>query len=274
MTRTQRRWLTSWVSLSLLGWALSLATPLSCARRAEPTVEGAIDPALLAFLSRARAAHHRADLLESDDLLEPAARELSAIVDGPLPPSGASLPEVREVLADTLARRADLSSRLGRHDAAAADVDRGLSLATEISYFRGHLFEVQGLVEERRASHLRREAERLLERADARAADAARASLEELVAARDLATERADAAGPDEVDAARSALAAANVALRSAREATLDTEERTRLDALTAAAQAATERALAAFARAIAVQGQVIEESLSPAATDEARAPP
>ncbi len=274
MTRAQRRWLTGWVSLSLLGWALSLATPLGCTRRAEPTAEAAIDPALLAFLSRARAAHHRADLLESDDQLETAARELSAIVDGPLPPGGASLPEVREVLADTLARRADLSSRLGRHDAAAADVDRGLSLATAVSYFRGHLFEVQGLVEERRASHLRMEAERLLERADARAADAARAPLDELVAARDLATARADAAGPDEVDAARSALAAANVALRSAREATLEAEERTRLNTLTAAAQAATERALAAFSRAIAVQGQVIEESLSPAATDGAAAPP
>ena len=144
MRRTHRRWRLGWIGLSLLGGALSLAAPLGCARRAEPAAEVTIDPALLAFLSRARAAHHRADLLEADNQLDPAARELSSVTDGPLPPGGPSLPEVREVLADTLARRADLSSRLGRHDAATADVDRGLTLATEVSYFRGHLFEEIG----------------------------------------------------------------------------------------------------------------------------------
>lgn len=63
-------------------------------------------------------------------------------------------PEVREVLADTRARLADLKSQLGQFQQASKDVDRGLELAEETTYFRGHLFEVRGLVEERRAKDL------------------------------------------------------------------------------------------------------------------------
>ncbi len=59
-------------------------------------------------------------------------------------------PEIREVLADTRARTADLRSQIGEFDKAADDVVRGLELAKDPTYFRGHLFEVRGLVEERR----------------------------------------------------------------------------------------------------------------------------
>ena len=34
-------------------------------------------------------------------------------------------------------------------------LERGLDLAREITYFRGHLFEVRGLVEERRSKELK-----------------------------------------------------------------------------------------------------------------------
>jgi tetratricopeptide (TPR) repeat protein len=115
-----------------------------------------VDPALLAFLSRAKSAHHQADIYESDEQLDEAIRALQALVDGPAPggSGGETPPEVREVLADTLARLADLKSQLGRFDPASDDVERGLGLARETTYFRGHLFEVRGLVEERRSKSL------------------------------------------------------------------------------------------------------------------------
>jgi len=271
--RGQSRQRPGWVALVLVACLGPVATPVGCLRRAEPAAEDAIDPSLLAFLSRARAAHHRADLLEADERLEPAVRELSAIVDGPLPRGGPALAEVREVLADTLARRAELSSRLGQHDAATADVDRGLTLAAEVSYFRGHLYEVRGLIEERRAAYLRAEAERLLERADARAAGTTRTTLDQLIAAREAAASRAASASPEEADATRDALAAARQALERVREALLTPDERARVEARRADARTATERALAAFSQAVAIQGQVIEQTLPPHATSGGDAP-
>jgi hypothetical protein len=143
----------------LLG--LSLA---GCSRRSEPCVDvdaGApVDPTLLAFLSRARAAHHLADQAEAARDLGRAVQSLTQVTEGPLPPgSAAEAPEVREVLADTLARLADLTSQLGDHAAAARHLDRGLVLVPTPTYFRGHLFEVRGLVEERNATELERRGE-------------------------------------------------------------------------------------------------------------------
>ncbi len=126
--------------------------------------EVVVDPALVAFLSKARSAHHRADLAERAGDAETAIASISAIIDGPRPPKA---PEVVEVVADALARRADLKSRGGDHEGANADVDAGLILAKEVSHFRGHLFEVRGLVEERRA-------EGLAAAGDAQASEAAR----------------------------------------------------------------------------------------------------
>ncbi|EYF02046.1 hypothetical protein [Chondromyces apiculatus] len=111
-----------------------------------------VDPTLLAFLSKARAAHHRADLaMEAADAAS-AIRALDALVAGAAPPG--ALPEVAEVTADTRARLADLRSAQGDFDAAQRDLDAGLALAREPSHFRGHLIEVRGLVEERRAKAL------------------------------------------------------------------------------------------------------------------------
>jgi hypothetical protein len=58
-------------------------------------------------------------------------------------------------LADTHARLAELMSRAGRFDQADEELSQGLANARAPSYFRGHLFEVRGLVEERRAKALR-----------------------------------------------------------------------------------------------------------------------
>ncbi|MGC4088822.1 MAG: hypothetical protein QM756_13160 [Polyangiaceae bacterium] len=147
---------------ALLGLALALGLALPACRteRARCDEQASaqarpIDQALLAFLSRARSAHHLADQAESAEDLPRAARALSALVDGPLPHDEPNAPEVSEVLADTLARLADFESRLGSYDAAAGHIARGLErMPPTPTYFRGHLYEVSGLVEERRGDAL------------------------------------------------------------------------------------------------------------------------
>jgi tetratricopeptide (TPR) repeat protein len=107
----------------------------------------------MSFISSARSAHHLADGREEKGDLPGAEAALVALLDGPLPPKR-DAPEVREVLADTRSRLADFKSRRGDFDAALGDVEKGLGLVPEQSYFRGHLFETRGLVEERRTKAL------------------------------------------------------------------------------------------------------------------------
>ena len=144
----------------LLALSLSLA---ACSRHEEPAQRcppadagTPIDPVLLAFLSRARAAHHVADNQESSGDLAAAVQPLQALVAGPLPRTSAAdlAPEVREVLADTRARLADLRSRQGAFEVALRDARAGLEMARDPNYFRGHLLETEGLVEERHAKAL------------------------------------------------------------------------------------------------------------------------
>jgi hypothetical protein len=147
-------------------WAALFACCLAlaaCKREAQESNERCVavdagtpvDPLLLAFLSRARAAHHLADEHETVGDLSAAVAPLVELVSGPLPHSGNELaPEVREVLADTRARLADLRSRSGAFELAIADVHAGLEYAKEPNYFRGHLLETEGLIEERRAKAL------------------------------------------------------------------------------------------------------------------------
>jgi hypothetical protein len=142
------------------GVVLFALIAMACSRgespqgRCEPADVGTpVDPVLLAFLSRARSAHHLADNQERAGDLTAAIVPLADLVAGPLPPAhGTELaPEVREVLADTRARLADLRSRLGAFEPALADVHAGLEVARDPNYFRGHLLETEGLVEERHA---------------------------------------------------------------------------------------------------------------------------
>ncbi|MEZ4293975.1 MAG: hypothetical protein R3B70_03280 [Polyangiaceae bacterium] len=114
--------------------------------------ERVVDPTLLAFLSLARVAHHDADLsVEAGDRAA-AIASLQRVVRAPW--SGDKPPEVIEVSADTFARLADLESQDGKFEDAARHVNEGIALATEPSLFRGHLFEMRGLVEERRSKAL------------------------------------------------------------------------------------------------------------------------
>jgi hypothetical protein len=113
-----------------------------------------VDPELLAFLSKARAAHHQADLAEDAKDKAGAIRVLDRLVSGPRPGGPTPAPEVAEVTADTRARLAELRSGLGQFDAATKDVEAGLALATTPTHFRGHLYEVMGLVHERRMKSL------------------------------------------------------------------------------------------------------------------------
>lgn len=151
---------------------------LACSRREPcPDVDEhpPVDTELLAFLSRARAAHHAADRAEEREDTASAVRLLRDVASGPFPGGAAErTPEVREVLADTLARLADLESRRGNFDDARAAVERGLELAREPSYFRGHLYEVSGLMWERKSLALRARGD------ESGAKDASRRAFEQL----------------------------------------------------------------------------------------------
>lgn len=142
-------------------FAMLAVLPGACARRSpDPCGDGdagpVVDTTLLAFLSRARAAHHAADRAEEDQDIPRARRLLTEVVSGPLPGDEDQRPiEVREVLADTHARLAELATKAGEFDAAEAHIQRGLDLAREPSYFRGHLYEVSGLMWEQRARERR-----------------------------------------------------------------------------------------------------------------------
>ncbi|MFO0613705.1 MAG: hypothetical protein U0414_14015 [Polyangiaceae bacterium] len=148
-----------WPALVALAAACGLAGTAVLACRdeapagihADPLPASAVNPVLVAFLSKARAAHHRADLAEAEGNRVATIRALTEVVTGKTPEH---TPEVKEVLADTYARLGDLESQEGDFDDALDDVQDGLELATEITYFRGHLFEVRGLVEERQAKKL------------------------------------------------------------------------------------------------------------------------
>ncbi len=112
-----------------------------------------VDATLLAFLSMARAAHHEADLAVEAGDTGSAISALTRVVKSDWP--GKKTPEVIEVTADTLARMADLKSADGKFEEALADVNEGMKMAAEPSHFRGRIFEVRGLVEERRAKTLK-----------------------------------------------------------------------------------------------------------------------
>jgi len=139
------------------GWvALLLLLLAQCSRHAADSCEdgkGPVGTALLAFLSRSRSAHHRADAREEQNNLPGAEAELDGILTGPKPPCSEAA-EVREVLADTRARLGELRSRHGAFEHALAEIVAGLAQVPEESYFRGHLLEVRGLIEERQAKAL------------------------------------------------------------------------------------------------------------------------
>lgn len=115
---------------------------------------GAVDTDVMAFLSRARALHHEANVHEAAGNVTGAIASIETLVQSPAPRPGTRVPEVEEVLADAYARLADLRLRQGELDRALGDVQAGLAHAGAPTYFRGHLLEVEGSIEEARASRL------------------------------------------------------------------------------------------------------------------------
>jgi hypothetical protein len=128
----------------------------------EDTSGKPVDQALLAWLSKARSLHHLADLAESEeqpgdagvDSIDKAIAPLEQLVSGTVP--GGNPPEVREVMADTYARLAELRARRGDFERADKDVTSGLGYAPDKTYFRGHLLEVRGLVYDKLSQNLER----------------------------------------------------------------------------------------------------------------------
>ncbi len=109
-----------------------------------------IDARVMAFLSSARALHHEADMHERSGDVAGAIAALERLV-AMQPPAAV---EVDEVLADTHARLAELKLGSNDLDGAKREVEAGLLRAQGATYFRGHLLEVEGLVEEARAARL------------------------------------------------------------------------------------------------------------------------
>lgn len=140
-------------TLAALGAAFAFVP--SCSREAADTEQGpAVDTEIMAFLSEARALHHQANLAEGAGDVPGAITAMDRLVAARRPHPDRRTPEVEEVLADAYARLAELRLEKNELDPAADAVKSGLDHVAEPTYFRGHLIEVQGLVEEARAAEL------------------------------------------------------------------------------------------------------------------------
>lgn len=113
-----------------------------------------VDLEVMAFLSEARALHHETNVHEDSGELKEAIASLDRLVHAKRPHEATKVPEVEEVLADTYARLADLRLRAGDVDGASREVREGMTHAPDTTYFRGHLLEVDGIVEEARGVNL------------------------------------------------------------------------------------------------------------------------
>lgn len=142
-------------ALGALAVAVALGA-LGCGRRdAHRDDAPVVDVELMAFLSEARALHHQANLKEEAGDVAGASAAMERLVTARRPRTSARpAPEVEEVLADAYARLAELHLRQGALAPAAEAIAEGLAHAPDPTYFRGHLLEVEGLVEEARAAGL------------------------------------------------------------------------------------------------------------------------
>lgn len=147
-----RRWLVASAGALVLGATLSV---VACERHSTGSATDdapVVDMELMAFLSEARALHHQANLKEESGDLPGAANAMQRLVGARQPQTKA--PEVEEVLADAYARLAELELKQNHLEPAQKAIAAGLTHAPEPTYFRGHLVEVQGLVEETRSREL------------------------------------------------------------------------------------------------------------------------
>lgn len=143
------------LSMVLLALVVAFGVVPACSR--EGTDDGnaaVVDTEIMAFLSEARALHHQANMKEESGDVPGAVAAMDRLVAAKRPHPERKAPEVEEVLADAYARLAELRLRRGELDPAASAVKNGLDHVADATYFRGHLIEVQGLVEEARAAQL------------------------------------------------------------------------------------------------------------------------
>jgi len=124
---------------------------VGCNHRDGDGATAPVDADLMAFLSEARALHHEANLKEDAGDVDGAIDAMNRLVAAARPRQA---PEVDEVLSDAFARLAELRMKKGELGPAEDALHRGLAHAPEPTYFRGHLLEVEGLVEEARAASL------------------------------------------------------------------------------------------------------------------------
>jgi tetratricopeptide (TPR) repeat protein len=143
---------------TMLGLASGCMSEREHPRKTEgagPTPSAIVDEALLAWLSRARSLHHMADLAEDSGDIDRAISLLNQLFEGPAPQG--HYVEKDEIMADTRARLAELRSRQGDQRGALHEVEQGLALTPDRTYFRGHLLEVRGVVAGRLAKALEAE---------------------------------------------------------------------------------------------------------------------
>ncbi len=111
-----------------------------------------IDVETMAYLSEARSLHHQAGIKEDTGDFPGAIAAMARLTAAQRPHPERKVPEVEEVLADAFARKAELELRAGNTNDALATVQQGLPHAESPTFFRGHLLEVQGLVEKARGA--------------------------------------------------------------------------------------------------------------------------
>jgi hypothetical protein len=146
-----------WIALTALLLALGVgftATPGCSRHEGGDDNAPAVDTEIMAFLSEARALHHQANIAEEGGDLSAAIHAMDRLVTARRPHPQRTTPEVEEVLADAYARLAELRLKKGELEPAGLAVKNGLEHVAEATYFRGHLVEVQGLIEEARAAQL------------------------------------------------------------------------------------------------------------------------
>jgi tetratricopeptide (TPR) repeat protein len=187
------------LALSVLALAVALAVGCDRPKNGESDTTQVVDMELMAFLSEARALHHQANLKEESGDLPGAAAAMQRLVAARRPHDGKT-PEVQEVLADAYARLAELQLRQNALAPAADAIKTGLVYAPEPTYFRGHLVEVEGLVEEARAASL---ADAGKPEEAARAREKAIQLLEEVVRIQDQVIQRSLAARDAQAEGGR-----------------------------------------------------------------------
>lgn len=153
-TRTTMTRLGALLAIMLMTLAVTLAACKGQPAGGPDSTSTPIDAETMAFLSAARSQHHKADIREDSGDVAGAIGEMEYLVKMRLPHPGVRVVEIEEVLADAFARLAELRLRQGDIEGGLRTVRAGLEHAGDPTYFRGHLLEVEGILEKARAASL------------------------------------------------------------------------------------------------------------------------